>query len=613
MSPTWTHVPPRPDGSGTGRWRWLAALVVALAGPTAWAAGQWYPWWLVLAAGGVAVAVTRTRACRSFPAVAAVAVVAGAAVAPWTSYATGAWLAAVVVVSRWVAAPEGRPLGRPVPSAALPPAVALSAVSGLLGLRAHEAWVVAIPALAAVAVPLLITASGGRGTGWVSTAAHGVGRALTSLLFGLVAVPLVVVPGALARASGATTLDPTGRWSRAPRARSAPSGAWSNDRPSHEKGRGRLLSFGVVVLLLGVGTWVVVASLTSDRGERGFLLDAPSTSEVVQEELRIDPGEEAPPGLEEDYLDPGEVPAAVADDAWWRSMEYAGAQDFLMRAEDAWRFESPFRALDFRSRYLNVVDGIRQSWTPPPCECRRLTVWVYGGSTLWGIDQRDGHTIPSELARIAHENGLTVDVHNRGLPGLHHWLEAERFAWDLTAWPAPDLVVFYDGVNDRWSEMALKDGIFDAFWDNTHRSDPPPPEGPPGSRLRPQGDGLEPVEAPTVRGKERYDLTREMSSATAAQHGVPVRYFWQPDRYSRAFEPSEPHFDTASENDARLGNNALSAALMDDVVDLSDVLDGVRGPIFTDDVHHNERGARLIARAIFDHLEDDLRRLASEG
>jgi lysophospholipase L1-like esterase len=52
--------------------------------------------------------------------------------------------------------------------------------------------------------------------------------------------------------------------------------------------------------------------------------------------------------------------------------------------------------------------------------------------------------------------------------------------------------------------------------------------------------------------------------------------------------------------------------LADDVIDLVDVFDDSTDPIFTDDVHHNELGARLVAEAIYANIADELHRIVRE-
>src|SRR5690606_36132583 len=103
-------------------------------------------------------------------------------------------------------------------------------------------------------------------------------------------------------------------------------------------------------------------------------------------------------------------------------------------------------------RYINIKDGVRRSWSPPQQPgCRPLRVWFFGGSSLFGEGQRDLHTIPSMVARSAWDDGLPLQVENRGVMGDPHWIASRRFeAVVADAEPAdlPDLVVFYDGANE---------------------------------------------------------------------------------------------------------------------------------------------------------------------
>ena len=62
----------------------------------------------------------------------------------------------------------------------------------------------------------------------------------------------------------------------------------------------------------------------------------------------------------------------------------------------------------------HVVDGRRATWRPAVTPgCRPAKVWMFGGSTAFGQGQRDDHTIASELARVAWEDGIAVDVTKR--------------------------------------------------------------------------------------------------------------------------------------------------------------------------------------------------------
>lgn len=54
---------------------------------------------------------------------------------------------------------------------------------------------------------------------------------------------------------------------------------------------------------------------------------------------------------------------------------------------------------------LNVVGGHRVSCQPSE---PTVTVWWFGGLTTFGLVQRDGHTIPSEVARLAERDGIRI-------------------------------------------------------------------------------------------------------------------------------------------------------------------------------------------------------------
>ncbi len=109
---------------------------------------------------------------------------------------------------------------------------------------------------------------------------------------------------------------------------------------------------------------------------------------------------------------------------------------------------SGYRMSDYSGPTLNMADGVRRTWTPPRCDCRRLTVWWFGGSAAWGEGQRDDRTIPSMLARRAWKDGIALDIENRAMPTWTFGQEVHAFADQLSRGGRPDLVVFYTGGND---------------------------------------------------------------------------------------------------------------------------------------------------------------------
>jgi hypothetical protein len=159
--------------------------------------------------------------------------------------------------------------------------------------------------------------------------------------------------------------------------------------------------------------------------------------------------------------------------------------------------------------------------------------------------------------------------------------------------------------------------VFDPTTGDVWRRDGPgeeaAPLGPEGSKLVGRGKGgeLTPEELRAALFA-RYDRAREISRTIAEGHGFPVRYFWQPNRFSRRVIREEPHGDEAQEIAGRQNDILQRRLVPDDVVDLGDVLDDTPGPVYTDDVHHNEVGARVVGQAIYGHIEAQLRALQKE-
>ncbi|MFN8027584.1 MAG: hypothetical protein U0W40_14865 [Acidimicrobiia bacterium] len=147
------------------------------------------------------------------------------------------------------------------------------------------------------------------------------------------------------------------------------------------------------------------------------------------------------PAVADDTFDPAAQPAFR--DAPW-AQELLDEQATLPGVRDTYL---GYRLDALTRRYTNVVDGARVSYQPATSGTP-LTVWFFGGSALFGDGQRDDHTIPSEFARIAEEQGIPVEVRNYGRPGVAMWQELELYEQLVGAGQKPDLVVFYDGFND---------------------------------------------------------------------------------------------------------------------------------------------------------------------
>jgi hypothetical protein len=96
-------------------------------------------------------------------------------------------------------------------------------------------------------------------------------------------------------------------------------------------------------------------------------------------------------------------------------------------------------------------DGLRRT-THSDCSGQKYTIWIFGGSTMWGAGSPDWLTIPSLLAEQYEKNGMPVCVHNYGTSAWVSTQETIEFLQELKrASRRPDLVIFYDGINDAFT------------------------------------------------------------------------------------------------------------------------------------------------------------------
>ena len=131
----------------------------------------------------------------------------------------------------------------------------------------------------------------------------------------------------------------------------------------------------------------------------------------------------------------------------------------LESLEDRWRPYVYFRQKPFQGKTITIgSDGLRATWEPPspapPDDQRpRVRLLMLGGSSLWGFGARDDGTIPSLLARNLDQRGWHVELRNLSEIGYVNTQELIALFRELQAGYRPDVVIFYDGVNDTTSAV----------------------------------------------------------------------------------------------------------------------------------------------------------------
>lgn len=580
----------------------LVALVVAVVGPVVRSAA--IPGSRTLLVLGVGLLCSLALAVlpeRWWPARLMVPVAAAAAMWVPEGQLLAVWLATGLGLSDWVVR-RRRPLPfvPPASTGALAPVILLLTLAAW---RGHDTASGPEPLLF-VAVAVMVTAvgvaTGGRLDRWASTFGHVVGRGVSRVVFALLGILVIPLPWAvrhLLRVDPLQTPPSSTAWLARSRIATQPVQPWVRESVAlagspWRRVRSALVAPLCIVALLGavMGVGRAVASSVPDGPPNALASASPDDR----------------------------IPAAFEGAAWYP--EYRDDFNWIMQQTVAWRPLHPRRLADVRTRHVNVEGGFRRSWSPPPCEeCPTLTVWLFGGSTTFGLGQRDGHTIASELARTAWAAGRRLVVENRGMPGQVHWTEAQRFAWDLTVDPAPDMVLFYDGANELWSVQHLNnerlgdieepvEPLTEDIWRGL-RGDPLPevPAGPPGAQLV-EPERVEPLDPEELGALavRRYERSRKISADAAQANDVTIRWFWQPSRLSRPPVEGEPFSDKDNEQYLRDFYRGAESRVPDGVGDLTDVFDDVEAPLFSDEVHHNEVGARIVAEAIWATIEAEV-------
>ena len=295
-----------------------------------------------------------------------------------------------------------------------------------------------------------------------------------------------------------------------------------------------------------------------------------------------------------------------------------------------------WRRAAYRGRFINVgEDGLRV--TLPTASAPSLEIFMFGGSTLWGTGVRDEFTIPSLVARDLERSGVPAAVTNFGESGYVSTQGLIALERELQRGRRPDLVIFYDGINDTYSafqqgEAGLPQNEYNRVGEfnllssersgdlirNASRevarrlsttrlldylrrkSD--------GSRVASQG---RPPRSPAAAEELARQTLRvyannlEMVRTLGAHYGFAFLAYWQPSildkphltRYESSYrtdmEPMEPFFRRTYQLIREEGFDETHG-----VRDISPVFSDVRIPIFVDEFHLGDTGNEMVARII---------------
>ncbi len=343
----------------------------------------------------------------------------------------------------------------------------------------------------------------------------------------------------------------------------------------------------VVLLALLLGIDAIAGSALAAAN------DVPAGGSTSRLALAAEP---QPPGTVAPYVDARAQHPAFASSPWaedyfreFRSQDYEGVPYVQSRYRDR------------SGRYVNVEGNVRRTVAADDGP----VVWFFGGSTMFGEGQRDAHTIPSEVARMAMADGHGIQAVNFGVQADSDFQSVLRFEAALASpRPGPDLVVFYDGANEISQHISQPATDQPQYYQGPGGPSSPDSDG--GlldawgrtsllGQVLDSADGRgSPLPAPPATLVEQitsvYRRGLDLARALAVKEDIAFASF---------FQPAKLYDDLTWVDQVRV-------RLPNGTVDLADVLDGAGEATYFDAVHTNEAGARLVAEAIYGHLADQI-------
>ena len=341
-------------------------------------------------------------------------------------------------------------------------------------------------------------------------------------------------------------------------------------------------------------------------------------------------------------------PAALADDYRDQSWSIPLFREYMWDAKATWApfvhwcqepfdgvyhvFDAKGRRRTWRATHRN--DDAGGTGTP-------ALIFMFGGSTTFGMGAREDWTLPSRLARALVEDGFDVEVKNYGQIGYNSTQEVIMLHEELKLGETPDVAIFLDGVNDihvaeqtgavgsvmhachRESEFNLTqrwrrgDVLRSALWSwfprtskllaiaDWPQSPYPALDGPVLQRLA--GEVV-----------ENYKRNVELLVYLSNRYGFEAVSFWQPSIYRKKtlsdFESryyDEGAGPLVSEVYARWKEDEEIRS-SPHMVDISDIFDDEPDGIYYDAYHVTERGNEILGRAMRSHVVAALRRKGIE-
>jgi len=301
----------------------------------------------------------------------------------------------------------------------------------------------------------------------------------------------------------------------------------------------------------------------------------------------------------------------------------------------------PFRVwsvTNWHGKYVNNDESATGIWRrtinpmPDKCKTSAVRIWTFGGSTMYGTGVPDWATLPSYLSRdLNAASPNCVQVSNFGVEGYLTNQELILLMEQLKAGGHPDMVIFYDGLNDAgaagpssgppkphfYIEMikARVEGSLRGRLDFIHETytfHVAKAIQAFFSRQHSSRSVLNELHTKAVATLDNYEANLRVVKALAKAYNFRVYCFWQPSLYygQKPLVPFERQLPEIANRDpwalittAVYQEAEARAATTGGFVFLGGLFDSVKDPIYIDQGHLGPRGNELAAQAVAQYIQ----------
>jgi len=293
------------------------------------------------------------------------------------------------------------------------------------------------------------------------------------------------------------------------------------------------------------------------------------------------------------------------------------AKDYHREFKESYKVEYyPYtgyrRTPNYEGKYINLDnESIRKTYFQCKDDHKNtIKIFAFGGSTMWGTGARDIGTIPSFLSKYLCEEGINVEVTNFGESAYTSTQEIIRLQLELRKENYPDIVIFYDGVNDVYTSYQSRvAGLppnnenriiefnlrkrFNIF-PNLNRAI--------GRIIRTlYGDSLTNGELNDnliIETANIYLNNIKVIKALENKYKFKAFFYWQPSLYTKQHlsddEKNKIYYDKSLNKSRIMVLNLIKSSKQ--VNDLTGIFNNKKNTIFIDEYHISEEGNSIIAR-----------------